>query len=392
MDNLIEELYSNIKERKHNVEIGKINGIPFPIPSMRRYIPSIERSSYFLITGASKSGKSQLSNFVFIYNCILYAHDNPDKLTVKFIMFPLEEGSQMTVCRFMAYILYTKYNIRISPSDLMSSNPEKPLQQNILDILESDEFKKLLEYFTSCIQFEEANTSVGIDVVVRNYARNNGKIIYGDETFMDEDGHEKHKIIGYEPNNPKEYTFIYIDHANLLSPTKDEKSILNAITNLSKNLVRYYRVYKYIDVLVQQQNDQETGSLEAVKSDNILPTKAGLKDCKATAQDCTCMLGICNPGYFQNINIKFGYDLLRLKRKYLRICNIIFQRFGEAEIIAPLYFDGAVNYYTPMPKPDDMDGMGVVYQSIEEIERGNRRRFMSVIFKMFKRKRNGTTN
>ena len=278
MDNLIEELYSNIKERKYNVEIGKINGIPFPITSMRRYIPSIERSSYFLITGASKSGKSQLSNFVFIYNCILYAHDNPDKLTVKFIMFPLEEGSQMTVCRFMAYILYTKYNIRISPSDLMSSNPEKPLQQNILDILESDEFKELLEYFTSCIQFEEANTSVGIDVAVRNYARNNGKIIYGDETFVDEDGHEKHKIIGYEPNNPKEYTFIYIDHANLLSPTKDEKSILNAITNLSKNLVRYYRIYKYIDVLVQQQNDQETGSLEAVKSDNILPTKAGLKD------------------------------------------------------------------------------------------------------------------
>ena len=386
---LIDEVYSNIKERKHNVEIGKINGIPFPIKSMRKYIPSVEKSSYFLVTGMSKTGKSQMSNFIFLYNSILYAYKNPDKLSVHIILFPLEEGSEMTLCRFMSFVLYTKYNIRISPSDLMSSNPEKPVSDEIVSILESDEFMNIINYFNSCVQFEEANTSVGIDIVVRNYAKNNGTIIYGDETFVDEDGKERHKISGYKPNNPKEFTFVYIDHANLLSPTKDEKTILNAITELSKNLVKYYRTYKYINVLVQQQNDQETGSLEAVKMDNILPTKAGLKDCKATAQDCTCMLGICNPGYFQNLTTKFGYDLIRLKRKYLRICNIIFQRFGEAEIIAPLYFDGAVNFYKEMPKPDDTEGMNNVYQSIDKIEKGDTKRFVfSMLFKnIFKKNR-----
>lgn len=387
---LINEVYSNIKERKHNVEIGKINGIPFPIKSMRKYIPSIEKSSYFLITGMSKTGKSQMSNFVFLYNSILYAYENPDKLSVHIIMFPLEEGSEMTLCRFMSFILYTKYNIRISPSDLMSSNPEKPLSNDVVSILDSKEFLDIINFFSSCIQFEEANTSVGIDIVVKTYVRNNGKIIYGDETFIDEDGKERHKIIGYQPNNPKEFVFVYIDHANLLSPTKEEKTILNAITNLSKNLVKYYRTYKYIDVLVQQQNDQETGSLEAVKMDNILPTKAGLKDCKATAQDCTCMLGTCNPGYFQNLTTKFGYDLIKLKRKYLRICNIIFQRFGEAEIIAPLYFDGAVNFYKEMPKPEDTEGMNNVYESINQIEKGSTKRFVfSMLFKkIFKKKNN----
>ena len=376
------DVLSNIKERKHNVEVGKINGIPFPIKSMRKYIPSIEKSSYFLVTGMSKTGKSQMSNYTFLYNSILYAYENPDKLSVYFIMFPLEEGKEMTLCRFMSYILYTKYNIRISPTDLMSSNQEKPLSNEILMVIESPEFQKIMDYFESCIQFEESNTSVGIDIVVRNYAKANGEIIYGEETFIDDDGKEKHKIIGYKENDPKKFVFVYIDHANLLSPTKDEKTILNAITNLSKNLVKYYRTYKFIDVLVQQQNDQETGSLEAVKQDNILPTKAGLKDCKATAQDCTCMLGTCNPGYFQNITTKWGYDLVKLKRKYLRICNIIFQRFGEAEIIAPLYFDGAVNYYSVMPQPDDNTGMQKVYDSISQIEQGSTKRFIfSMLFK-----------
>ena len=183
---LIDEVYSNIKERKHNVEIGKINGIPFPLNGLRKYIPSIERSSYWLISGNSKTGKSQFSNYLFLYNSILFARENPDLLSVHFILFPLEEGADMTLCRFMAYILYTKYNIRISPTDLMSSDPDKPLPDDVLKIMESKEYLDIINYFVSCIQFEVANTSVGIDIVVKDYIRKHFEIIYSDETLVDD--------------------------------------------------------------------------------------------------------------------------------------------------------------------------------------------------------------
>lgn len=391
---LIDEVYSNIKERKHNVETGKINGIPFPIKSMRKYLPSIERSSYFLITGPSKGAKSQFTNYIMLYNAILYAYEHPDKVSVKFIMFPLEEGKEMTLCRFMSYILYTKYNIRISPSDIMSSNPDKPLSEDILSVMESREYLDVINFFESCIQFEESNTSTGIDIVVKNYAKNNGETIYGDETFVDENGMERHKIIDYKPNNPNEYVFVLVDHANLVVPTKDEKTEFQAIGNLSKNMVTYYRRYHYISVLVQQQADGEVTSMEAVKNDNILPTKAGLRAQKSSGNDCTCMLGISNPGFFQNITTKYGYDLVRLKRKYLRVCNIIFQRFGEAEVVVPLYFDGACNFFDMMPKPDDAEGMNKVYESINQIEKGSTKRFVftHLIRKLFKEINNGITN
>lgn len=391
--NLIDEVYSNIKERKHNVEVGKINGIPFPLKGLKKYIPSIEKGNYLLLVGASKAGKTQFSNYVILYNSILYAYENPDKLSVKFIMFPLEEGKEMTLCRFMSYILYTKYNIRISPTDMMSSNPKKPLPNDILAILESEEFLKIINYFQSCIQFEEANTSVGIDIIVKDYARKHGETIYG-ETFIDEDNNERRKIIGYKPNNPNEYVFVLIDNANLIVPTKDEKTILVAITNLSKNLVKYFTRYNYICVMLQQLLDSEINSMEAVKNDNILPSKASLKDCKSSGNDATIVLGISNPGSLQNLQTRYGYDLIKLKRKYLRIVNIIFQRFGEGEVIAPLYFDGAVNYYTDAPKPDDEDGMNKIYQSIEQINSGSTKRFVfSMLFKrIFKKKNNGITN
>lgn len=386
---LIDEVYSNIKERKHNVEIGKINGIPFAIPEMRKYIPSIERSNYYLITGPSKGAKSQLTNDLILYNSIFYAHDHPDLLTVHFIMFPLEEGKEMTMCRFMSHVLYEWYNTRISPSDLMSSNPEKPLSNDILSILESEKFREIISFFESCIQFEEANTSVGIDIIVKNYAKTHGETIYGDETFVDENGIERHKIIGYKPNDPNEYVFVLIDHANLIVPTKDEKTDFNAIAETSKNLVKYYRNYHYISVLVQQQADGEVTSLEAAKNLNILPTKAGLRSQKSSGNDCTCMLGICNPGFIQTLNEFKGYDLRRFKRKYLRFCNIIFQRFGEAEVEVPLFFDGAVNHFQKFPRPEDVDGLKKIDDVIAEIEKGSTKRFMfsMLIKKLFKKNR-----
>lgn len=391
---LIDEVYSNIKERKHNVEIGKINGIPFPLEGLGNYIPSIERGSYILVCGPSKSGKTQFSNFSILYNSILYAYEHPDLLSVHFIVFPLEEGKEMTLCRFISNTLYTRYNIRISPTDLMSSNPKRPLSNEILKIMESEPFINLLNYFTEHIQFEEANTSVGIDVIVKNYARTHGETIYSDETFVDENGNERHKIVGYKPNDPKEYVFVLVDNVNLIVPTKEEKNILVAGGNLSKQMVYYFTKYNYISVLLQQCLDSEVNSMEAVKNDNILPSKASLKDVKSTGNDATLVLGISNPGSMQNLQTRYGYDLVRLKRKYLRIVNIIFQRFGEGEVIAPLYFDGAVNYYKDMPKPDDTDGMNKIYQSIDDINKGSTKRFVfSMLFKrIFKKKNNGITN
>ena len=392
--NLIEEVYSNIKQRKRNVETGKINGIPFPLKGLRKYIPSIERGNYILVIGPSKSSKTQLSNFLILYNSILYAYENPDLLSVHFIMFPLEEGKEMALCRFMSYILYTKYNIRTSPTDLMSSNPEKPLPDEILSIMESEKFMNIINYFMGCIQFEEANTSVGIDRIVKNYAKTHGDTIYGEETFTDENGNERRKIIGYKPHDPNEYVFVLVDNVNLIIPTKEEKSILVAGGNLSKYFVNYFTRYNYICVMLQQCLDSEVNSMEAVKNDNILPSKASLKDLKSTGNDATLVLGVSNPGSLQNLTTRYGYDLIKMKRKYLRIVNIVFQRFGEGEVIAPLYFDGAVNYYQDAPKPNDAERMNRIYESIDQIEQGNTKRFVfSMLFKkIFKNKNNGITN
>ncbi|MCF0114417.1 MAG: hypothetical protein HUJ56_03610, partial [Erysipelotrichaceae bacterium] len=164
-----------------------------------------------------------------------------------------------------------------------------------------------------------------------------------------ENGQEVRKIDRYEPYDKDMYVHILIDNFNLMLPTKIEKTMLEAIGNLSKKLVTFKNRNKYIIVALQQQQDGESNSLEAVKHNNILATKAGLKENKATANDCTLFWGITNPGALQAVNTWKGYDLERFRRKYLRVLDLQLNRFGEGGIICPLFFDGAVNYYTPLP-------------------------------------------
>lgn len=367
---LHQDTIKSLKYRKERAETGQINCIPFPIKHLRTKFPGIEQSTYLVVTGGSKTGKTQISNYLILYNSIIYAYTHPNEVRVKFLYFPLEESKDIIILRFISYVLYVKYKVRISPLELNSTNRERPLPSEVLALIESPEMQSIVNFFESCVEFYEgANNSVSISITVDNYAKKHGKLVEGKETFYDEDSGEwKHYIDHYEPDDPDEYVFVYLDHINLINPTNKEGTMLNAITNVSKNMVRFKNRYKYIAVVLQQQTDSETNSLEAVKNNNILATKAALKDGKVTGQDLTLLFGVSNPGSFQNINEWRGYDLNKFKRKYFRVFQLIMNRFGEGDVIVPMYFDGATNYYQPLPGAGETARLEEFYQLIQQNE------------------------
>lgn len=56
-DKLFERVYENLKERRHRVETGKVNSIPFNLPRFESAIPGIEQGKYYIVTANSKVGK-----------------------------------------------------------------------------------------------------------------------------------------------------------------------------------------------------------------------------------------------------------------------------------------------------------------------------------------------
>ena len=161
---LYNRVIQKLKKRQQIVLNGGINCIPSPFTRYRNTFIGVEQGKYIAVTAATKGYKSQFSSFLFIYNSILYAYYNPGKIIVNILYYPLEETAETVIERFMCYLLYTLSNkaVRINPQDLRSTNENNPLPEEVIVLLESDDYKKVLEYFLNCIHFQTDTNPTGI--------------------------------------------------------------------------------------------------------------------------------------------------------------------------------------------------------------------------------------
>ena len=365
---LIDRILDTLDNRRKRILEGDINCIPSPFRRLSNSFPGIEQDKYYLISGSTKSAKTQVTNYLFVYTPILYAFEHPEQLRVKIFYFPLEETPENITLRFMSYLLFTLSGkqIRISPTDLKSTNADKVLDEEILKILKSDEYQKILKFYEDNVLFMSDRNPTGIYKTLKDYADKNGIVhrkkikITNKETGNTE---EVDAFDYYEPADKKEYVIVITDHVSLLNQERG-MSLRETINKYSEYMMIIRNNYHYIPVCVQQQS-YETTNLEAYKSNKIRPTMAGLSDSRYTAKDCSMMLGITNPFSFE-LPEYLGYDISRLKG-HARFLEIVLNREGESNDITPLYFDGATNYFAELPPPKDTASMQKVYDLIARL-------------------------
>ena len=83
---LRERVLTELKERRLKVINGNINCIPSPFGRFRDDFLGIEKGRYYLISAGPKTGKTQFTNYTFVYSPLIYAFLNPDK--IKFVLVP----------------------------------------------------------------------------------------------------------------------------------------------------------------------------------------------------------------------------------------------------------------------------------------------------------------
>ena len=276
---MIDRVINNLKDRRNNALNGEINCIPFDFARFSNDIPGIEKDKYYLISGNTKSGKSQLTNYLFLYTPLLYAYHNPEKVRVKIFYFPLEETPENITLRFMSYLLFTLSGIRIAPIDLKSTNSNKILPQNILDLLESEEYISILKFYEENVIFLTERNPTGIWKMMLKYAQDTGTIHYKDIDITNKETGlvETRQVFDYyEPHDIKEYVLCITDHVSLLENERGY-DLRQTINKFSEYMMILRNKYHIIPVVVQQQST-ETSSLEAFKNNKIRPTTAGLSD------------------------------------------------------------------------------------------------------------------
>ena len=350
---LFDRALENLKVRRQRILDGKINCIPLSFPRLRAYLPGIEKRRYNIITANQKIGKSKLADYILVYEPFFYAIEHPDQLRLKILYFTLEMGKEEKFYDFLCHLLYRLDRIRIGPTDLKSTSADKPVPQEILDLIDSERYQKYIRKFREIITYIDSERNpTGINKYCRNFALSRGKfhfkkIIVKNELGLEE---EKEAIDYYEPDDKDEYVLVILDnYSNLMQESGMNK--MQTIEKMSKYFITQRDQFNFNITAIQHQAQAQEG-IENQKLNKMMPSSDGLADCKTTTRDVNLILGLYNP-FKYGLKDYEGYDITKF-RNNIRFMQVIEDRDnGAAGQVCPLFFDGAVSVFNELPLPTD---------------------------------------
>jgi len=373
-EGLVQRAITNLKKRRQNLLDGKINSIPSPFKRFSYDFPGLEQGVYYGITSYTKGSKTQFT-LNLLFEALVYAIEHPNQLKLRVFFYNFEETDEKIMNRFQSWILARVDKIRISPQNLRSTRNDSPLPIEILNKLESENYKKYFDAFEESFVFSSTANPTGILKECRNYAEANGtvykkKVEYSDTEIFDY----------YEPNDPTEYRIIVLDHIGIIDLERGMNK-KEAIDKTSEYLAKYLRNrYGFTSIVIQQQNTSGESN-DSVKLGRIRPSGANLADSTYTQKDQNVLFGLFNP-YKYSLPEYMGYDIRRLK-DHFRFLEVVVNRDGELGGICPLFFDGATCSFFEMPLPDNKAELEKVYKYAESLDKP--KKVETTLFSWFKK-------
>lgn len=340
---------STIETNKQIRDRGGFTCIPWlGMPRFSSVIPGVQRSKYTIVTANSKVGKTQLADYLYMYQPLEFVEQYPDEFDLKIFYFSLEVSKEQKIKAALAHKLYKDKKIVITPENLESHFKDYIISDQTLNTIK--EYGPYFEQFEKRVRFiDNVRTPTGIYRYMKKYAEHNGKYVDKNGNKVSIDDEKRHRYI---PDNPKEFVIVLIDHFSLFSPPQGA-SLHHAMTTFSNSYALQMRdLWNYSVVGIQQQAaDQEKVKLDYKGNkivDKLKPSADGLGDCKLTGRDCDLMLGLFAPVRY-NINTYKGVDITQLGDHY-RELSVILNRHGSAMQTLGMFFHGGVTYFEELPR------------------------------------------
>lgn len=247
---LVDRANRLVLERRQRILDGKVNCIPTPLKTFKYDFPGIEKGTYYLISAASKASKSKFTNFVFLFNAVLYAYHHPDLVRLKIFYALLEETDITITLKFEIYLLYTISKMRLDIKTLKSVDIERLVPEEALELINSIEYQSILRFYEDHVVFIPDRNPTGIYNALEKYANEHGT------TFRKKiDGYDHEVFDYYVPDDPEEYVMCIVDNVNIIASER-QMTTKGAIDKLSEYMKIVRNKYQYIPVMVQQQNSK----------------------------------------------------------------------------------------------------------------------------------------
>lgn len=306
---------------------------------------------------------------MYVYEPFFYVIEHPEQIRIKVLYFTLEMGKKEKFYEFLCHLLYRLDGIRIAPTDLKSTNSDRPVPEHILELLKTSKYKEYIRKFKETVTFIDSERNpTGINKYCRNFALSRGKFHFKKSQWRNEEGilEEREVVDYYEPNDPDEYVIVILDNYSNLTP-ESGMTKLQTIEKMSKYFITQRDQFDFCIIGVQHQAQAQEG-IENQKLNKLMPSSDGLADAKTTTRDINFVFGLFSP-FKYSIKDYEGYDITKF-RNNIRFLQVIEDRDnGAGGQVCPLFFDGAISYFAELPLPNDTESINKVTSYISDLYR-----------------------
>lgn len=349
--NIFKNVVSNIDRGR----LGQNEGLSMGFNRLTEFMPNIQKGTFYLLGGATKSGKTTLSDNMFIYNPFDHIRDNNLDIDLDIDLFSFEVDKNNKILRGITRKLYLEYNI-ITDVNYVLSKGRNRVSQEIYDKV--IELRKYFEELESNLQIHDIPDN---PTRIYNYLKAKAQS-YGKETFSkkiyvrpDKSEYIKETFDKFEPYSSNKYHLAIIDHIGL---TEAERGLTTkeTIDKLSTYLVELRNTYNIIPVVVQQLafNNPNTNN-PGMQKRRPEPIPEDFSDSKYVMRNCNIALGLYNPLH-NGTQMYKGYNI-DIWKDHFRNLEIIRNRDGEDSVNIGLFYNGKSGVFTEMPKFDDITGL-----------------------------------
>lgn len=350
-------------------ESGGFNGITMPFTRLADYIPVIEKGQSIGILGATGSGKSRFTRWMFIYNA--YKFYKETGYLIKILYLPLEDSKEKVYRNLICHYLFEIYGIYINLQEL-DSKGQRILPEFVKEkLIEAEDFFKEFEKIVTIV--DGYNQPTEIFNYCKDYALATGKI----EKYNIEIEGKITEQSRYVANNDV-HTIVIVDNMSNIdieSGTKDERE---AIVKFCKTYVRgrLCNFFKFTVVQVLQQDFASERQSFTRDGDSIIgklePSLAGIGDSKTIARSMHLVLGIFHPSRFGIIsypppsrhdpNNTYRLDILGNRFRALLVLKANDTDFGQK---VAFNFDAVAENMSELPLPQTPE-IDAIYNKIKQ--------------------------
>lgn len=331
---------------KNEVEIGlsgRNSGIPMGFTRLNKYV-GLRKRMYFLLFGATGSGKSAFCHSSFILNPFdwWYANKDVSKVKLKFILFSMERSKVYTLAKWTSRKIFLDQGINIPIAKLLGWWDTKLTKdEHDLFLMYEDYINELTTY---CDIIEGAQNPTGVYKYVKRYAENNGSI---------EEVNEYTKI--YHPNHENEIVIVIADHMGLIKAERNMNK-KEAIDKTSEYFQWMRDFLGYIPVAVSQVNRDLSNPLYQ-KMDSFEPNLDQIKESGRPAEDSDVVISLFQPSRYKTNDPSYNVTKFISPEgaDCFRSIKILKNTYGESDLRIGMAFHGSTGTFKELPKAKTME-------------------------------------